>query len=103
MKKASPKRKSARSEKEEMLPEYDFSKMQGGVRGKYSKAYRSGHSVEIHKTDGTSVIQHFKLEDGAVVLAPDVREYFPDADAVNAALRCLIPIVAGKQKIKAKA
>lgn len=35
---------------EEMRPEYDFSK---GVRGKYHKEYLAGHSVIIHKTDGT--------------------------------------------------
>jgi hypothetical protein len=103
MKKVSAKKKATNLVDEAMLPEYDFKNMKGGVRGKYSKAYRSGHRVEIHKTDGTNIVQHFKLEDGAVVLAPDVREYFPDADSVNAALRCLIPIVAGKQKIKAKA
>ena len=41
-------------EQEEMLPEYDFS---SGVRGKHYKAYRQGHTVVIHKTDGTTVVQ----------------------------------------------
>ena len=36
-----------------MLPEYDFKNMKGGVRGKYSKAYRNGHTVKIHGTDET--------------------------------------------------
>lgn len=103
MKKALGKSKSARAEADDMLPEYDFKNMKGGVRGKYSKAYRNGHTVKIHKTDGSTVVQNFKLEDGAVVLAPDVRRYFPDADAVNDALRCLIPLVANRQKLKAKA
>src|ERR1700754_1115357 len=103
MKKASSKKKSANSGAEDMLPEYDFKNMKGGVRGKYSEAYRSGHTVEIHKTDGTNIVQHFKLEDGAVILEPDVRKYFPDADSVNTALRCLIPIVGRRPKIKAKA
>ena len=103
MKKVSSKRKSADSVNEDMLPECDFKHMKGGVRGKYSKAYRGGHIVEIHKNDGTTIVQRFKLEDSVVALAPDVHEYFPDADSVNAALRCLISIVARRPKIKAKA
>jgi hypothetical protein len=67
--------------------------VKGGVRGKYYKAYRAGHSVKIHKEDGTTVVQHFKLEDGAVMLEPDVRKYFPDSDAVNRALRSLIVLI----------
>lgn len=88
------------SEKGEMLPEYDFS---GGVRGKHYKAYRKGHEVKIHKADGTSVVQCFKLEDGAVMLESDVRKYFPDSDAVNRALRSLIQIIPGKLRTVAKA
>jgi len=80
-----------------MRPEYDFNKMDGGVRGKYYKAYRAGHTVKINKENGTTIIQHFKLEDGAVMLEPDVREYFPDSAAVNNALRCLIPLLSKKE------
>jgi len=76
-----------------MKSEYDFVKMKGGVRGKYYKAYRAGHSVKIHKDDNTTVVQHFKLEDGAVMLEPEVRKYFPDSDAVNRALRSLISLI----------
>jgi hypothetical protein len=79
----------------EMRKEYDFS---GGTRGKHAGQYRRGHTVKIHKTDGTTVIQHFKLEDGAVMLAPDVREYFSDSDAVNEALRALIGIIPQKRR-----
>ena len=43
----------------EMLPEFDFS---GGTRGKHARKYQRGHTVKIHKTDGTTVVQHFKLE-----------------------------------------
>ena len=50
-----------------MAPEYDFS---AGVRGKYAEQYRSGTNV--------------------VVLEPDVAEAFPDAKAVNEALRVLL-------------
>ncbi len=73
----------------EMLPEYDFS---GGTRGKHAREYQRGHTVKINKTDGTTVIQQFKLEDGAVVSA-DVREYFSDADSVNQALGTLIDLI----------
>jgi hypothetical protein len=74
-----------------MRPEYDFS---GGVRGKHYKDLQQGYTVEIHQSDGTTLVQHVKLEEGMVMLAPDVRRYFPDSDAVNTALRCLIPLVA---------
>jgi len=50
--------------------------------------------VHIHKADGTTVVQHFKLEEGTVMLQPDVREYFPDSEAVNTALRSLIALMA---------
>ena len=53
---------------DDMRPEYDFSKLAGGQRGKYYRAYRKGHSVKIHREDGTTIIQHFKLEEGAVML-----------------------------------
>lgn len=86
----------------DMLPEYDFKNMKGGVRGKYYKAYRAGHSVEIHKTDGTTEVHYFTLQDGAVMLEADVRQYFPDSDAVNEALRCLIPLVGKKQNSRQK-
>jgi hypothetical protein len=68
----------------DMLDEYDFSK---GVRGKYAKRYAEGTNV--------------------VVLAPDVAEFFPDAETVNAALRALVgvarksvkrPAVSAKQR-----
>ena len=79
-------------------PEYNFTKMAGGVRGKYYKAYRAGHTVKIHKEDGTTLVQHFKLEDGAVMLEPDIRKYFPDSETVNTALRCLIPLLPKKSR-----
>ena len=65
-----------------MLPEYDFASMEGGVRGKYAKPYREGHTVEIRKADGTTSTEYFRLTDGAVLLEPDVREHFPDSEAV---------------------
>jgi hypothetical protein len=82
---------------EDMRPEYDFSTMKGGVRGKYCKAYREGHKVIVHKEDGTDTIQYFKLEDGAVMVEPDVRKYFPTSEAVNMALRALIELIPAKR------
>ena len=70
-----------------MREEYDFS---GGVRGKHYKAYREGHTVRIHKDNGTTSVQYFTQEDGAVILDPDVKAHFPDSESVNRALRSLI-------------
>ena len=82
-------------EDNDMLPEYDFS---GGVRGKHYQAYREGHTVKIHQSDGTVTAQYFILEEGAVMLEPDVREYFPDSEAVNKALRGLIALIPEKRQ-----
>ena len=90
------------SGKEDMRSEYDFSSMKGAVRGKYYKAYRDGHKVVIHKEDGTNSVQYFKLEDGAVMLEPDVRKYFSDSESVNRALRSLIAILPSKSRTPAQ-
>lgn len=89
------------SEKEDMKSEYDFSSMKGAVRGKYYKAYRAGHKVEIHQADGTTSVQYFKLEEGAVMLEPDVRKYFSNSESVNKALRSLISIIPSKRRATA--
>ncbi len=83
-----------------MRAEYDFS---SGVRGKHADKYQEGNTVTIHKKDGTTIVQNFKLEEGVVVLEPDVREYFPDAESVNNALRALISIAPKKRKRTSKA
>ena len=62
---------------DDLSPEYDFSKMQGGVRGKYVERYRTGTNI--------------------VLLDPDVAQAFPTSDAVNEALRLLMQI-AQRQK-----
>ena len=82
-------------ESEEMRPEYDFT---GGVRGKHYQGYQEGHSVVIHRSDGVTLVQNYTLEPGAVLLAPDVQEYFPDADSVNRALRQLIALIPKKRE-----
>jgi len=63
---------------DDLRPEYDFSKMQGGVRGKYTERYRTGTNV--------------------VLLDPDVAQAFPTSDSVNEALRLLMQI-AQRQKL----
>src|SRR6266404_8187003 len=63
--------KRIESEKEDDLrPEYDFSQMRCGVRGKYVERYREGINL--------------------VLLDPDVAAAFPDAKAVNDSLRLLL-------------
>jgi len=81
-----------------MLPEYDFKKMSGGIRGKYYKTYRTGHTVKIQKSDGAVETHYFTFEDGAVMLDPDVKKYFPDSKAVNNTLRSLISLIPDKQQ-----
>ena len=87
------------TEADEMLPEYDF---RGAVRGKHAEAYRQGHTVRIDRLDGTTTVQHFTLAEGAVMLEPDVQEYFPDTQAVNHALRTLIELIPSKRRPRKK-
>lgn len=77
-------------ENDDMLDEYDFS---NAVRGKFYKPLDQGYSVEVRMDDGTTVVHEFRLQEGAVLLEPDVREYFPDSEAVNKALRSLIELL----------
>lgn len=65
------KRNQNRKTADELRPEYNLSELKGGVRGKYAASY----------ADGTNL----------ALLAPDVAEHFPNDQAVNAALRRLIP------------
>jgi len=60
----------------DMLPEYDFS---GAVRGKYYERYMQGSNV--------------------VLLDPDVSDAFPNAAAVNEALRLLVSLA--RKKVRA--
>ncbi len=74
----------------EMLPEYDFT---GGVRGKHAQAYGSEVLITIHKADGTSEERRYEVPEGVIVIDPDLRPYFPDAKAVNRALRVLVELI----------
>ena len=73
----------------EMLDEYDFSG-KNGVRGKYHKAYKEGHSVRIY--DGGKLVS----DEFFAAIEADVREFFPDSEAVNKALRSLIKLIPNK-------
>ena len=55
-----------------MRREYDLSKLKGGVRGKYYRRFSNGTNL--------------------VLLDPDVADAFPDAKAVNEALRVLVNV-----------
>jgi hypothetical protein len=78
-----------------MQPEYDFDGKQG-ERGKYYRLYQQGHTVKIREEDGTVSVQYYTLQEGAVMLAPDVQAYFPDSESVNRALRSLIALIPTK-------
>lgn len=57
---------------DDLGPEYDLSKLKGGVRDKYASRYREGTNL--------------------VPLDPDVAAVFKDKESVNEALRLLIKI-----------
>lgn len=81
---------------DEMRPEYDFS---GGVRGKYAAALREkGYTVRITQADGSVVERKVPPQEETISLDPDVREFFPDSESVNKALRSLIDLIPKKRK-----
>jgi hypothetical protein len=69
------KRSKEGSGRDSMRSEYDF---RGGVRGKYAARYREGTNI--------------------VLLEPDVAKVFPNAKAVNRALRALLDVVPAKRR-----
>lgn len=81
---------------DDLLPEYDFSN-KSGIRGKYYRRLREGYTIKIHRTDGTTLVQQVVRPEGTVTLDPDVQEYFPDSETVNAALRALIQLIPAKR------
>lgn len=64
--------KKENDHEEDLRPEYDFSQMQKGVRGKYAERYKAGTNL--------------------VLLDPDVAQAFPTEESVNEALRLLMQI-----------
>jgi hypothetical protein len=89
------KSKQIEAAQADMLPEYDL-RGKKGVRGKYYEAYQQGHTVRVFQDDGSATVEYFTLEEGAVMLEPDVREYFPNSESVNKALRSLIALKPSK-------
>ena len=88
------------NQENDMLPEYDF-KGEKGIRGKYYRAMQQGYTVRIINEDGTVTLQQFEPKAGTVTLDPDVRDYFPDSESVNRALRSLIELIPEKKKRQA--
>jgi hypothetical protein len=86
--------KTTHTDGDNMRAEYDFT---GGTRGKHYRAMQAGYTITIHHADGTKDFKEIKPMEGAVVLAPDVREYFPDSESVNTALRSLIKLIPRKR------
>ncbi|MBC8264860.1 MAG: hypothetical protein H8E47_12135 [Anaerolineales bacterium] len=77
----------------DLRAEYDFA---GGMRGKHYRAMQAGYTVTIHQADGATVIKDVMPKEDTVILEPDVREYFPDSESVNAILRSLIKLIPTK-------
>ena len=63
-------KRGKRAQSDELLPEYDFGSMKGGVRGKYAARLKRGSNL--------------------VVLEPDVASAFPTDAAANEALRAVL-------------
>jgi len=63
------KKESTAELNDELRPEYDLSRLKGGVRGKYYRRANSGTNL--------------------VLIEPDLANLFPNAEAVNRALRVL--------------
>jgi hypothetical protein len=82
-------KRTKKKKSDEMRAEYDFSEAE---RGKFYRPLDKGYKVHVHQGDGTEVVNHYTLAEGTVLLAPDVREYFSDSEAVNDALRSLIQL-----------
>ncbi|TAE61751.1 MAG: hypothetical protein EAZ87_00835 [Nostocales cyanobacterium] len=81
---------------DELKEEYDLSQLKNPVRGKYHQKYKSGYSVTIHHEDGTTTVENFPKQDDVIVLDPDVKQYFPNSEAVNSTLRSLIKLIPQK-------
>jgi hypothetical protein len=65
---------------DDLRPEYDFSSLTGGVRGKYVERYRRGVNLAL--------------------LDPEVAEAFPTDAAVNEALRTVLRATRAQRRAK---
>lgn len=62
-------KKESVSKRDDLRPEYDLSRLKGGVRGKYYRQAIAGTNL--------------------VLVEPDLAKVFPDSQSVNRALRIL--------------
>ena len=79
------KKASAKKNNSDIRPEYDLSKLKGGVRGKYYRKASAGTNL--------------------VLIEPELTEVFPDTQSVNRALRLLVntaALAAGKTRNRGK-
>lgn len=79
------KKATAKKNKDGLRPEYDLSKLKGGIRGKYLK----------QATAGTNL----------VLIEAELTDLFPDTKSVNRALRLLADTAtsaAGRSRLRAK-
>jgi len=63
-------KKASSKQNDDLRPEYDFSSLKGGVRGKYYRRFRAGTNI--------------------VRIEPDLARVFPTDQAVNEALRTVV-------------
>ncbi len=63
-------KKASSRQEDDLRPEYDFSSLKGGVRGKYYRRFQAGTNI--------------------VRLEPDLARVFPTDEAVNEALRTVV-------------
>jgi hypothetical protein len=63
-------KKASKKQDDDLRPEYDFSSLKGGVRGKYYRRFQAGTNI--------------------VRLEPDLAKVFPTDEAVNEALRTVV-------------
>ena len=66
-------KKADKKLKDDILPEYNFASMKGGVRGKYARKYSEGTNL--------------------VLWEPELARAFPADAAVNQALRALLSVM----------
>ena len=59
-----------KTDKDQLREEYPEELIKSGVRGKHAKRFREGTNL--------------------VLIEPDLREFFPDSEAVNRALRAYL-------------
>ena len=73
------KKKSAKGRNDDLRSQYDLGEiLKAGVQGKYAHRYREGTNL--------------------VLLAPDVAEAFPTAEAVNETLRLVLQLAELRSK-----